>query len=617
MPTLESVVDASNFALFCTPAVNLFPKRADRIHVSRQRATSTTSCRIARGRWTSRSTRSPASSATASAPTASSSSCRSTRPTAPTASSSRPAYFTTRREPRLVSAAQKRRGPRSSYIGTEVFLVARRSGAGAVQRRPAAAVGPDAVHQPRSRAADAGGRRRERLHARRRRAGGEHPRGERAEPAVRAAGRRRRGVARDQPSVAQLPVAGRSDAARRAPRRCASCSSCTRRAADASARRQIEGIRSVRVGRVVRRLPRAGPIAFGRGLEITLQRRRAGVRGRQRVPARRGARALLRAARVDQLVHRNRAAVGEPGRNQPMGAAVGRETDALAFFAALAEAPYRLRLLPDAAAARVPVRRQAALGTRRCGRSTSRCGSDRIPDLSFAPAPLASFERRDGGGRRGCRCGCSACSGPNGPLPLHLTEYARERLRHAGDPTLSRFLDLFHHRFLALFYRAWAQAQPHVNRDRPDDDRFAVYVGAFVGMAPAAFRDRDALPDLAKFFHVGALIRQVRNAEGLAPILAALLPRAGADRGVRRPLDAPGRRRADRTSAREGAQLGVGRRARRPGVGPAAQVPDPARAADARAVRELPARRRSAPASWSTGCGCISASSSTGMCACC
>ncbi len=32
--TLESVVDASNLALFCTPAVNLFQKRADRIHVS-------------------------------------------------------------------------------------------------------------------------------------------------------------------------------------------------------------------------------------------------------------------------------------------------------------------------------------------------------------------------------------------------------------------------------------------------------------------------------------------------------------------------------------------------------------------------------------------------------
>ena len=65
--------------------------------------------------------------------------------------------------------------------------------------------------------------------------------------------------------------------------------------------------------------------------------------------------------------------------------------------------------------------------------------------------------------------------GPNGPLPIHLTEYARERLQHGGDATLCRFLDVFHHRFLALFYKAWAQAQPHVNRDRPAQDRFVVY----------------------------------------------------------------------------------------------------------------------------------------------
>ena len=109
--------------------------------------------------------------------------------------------------------------------------------------------------------------------------------------------------------------------------------------------------------------------------------------------------------------------------------------------------------------------------------------------------------------------------GPNGPLPLHITEYARERLRNAGDPTLSRFLDVLHHRFLSFFYQAWAQAQPHVNQDRPESDRFAVYVGAFLGAAPAPFRHRDGVPDEAKFFHVGMLVRGVRNAEGLASIL--------------------------------------------------------------------------------------------------
>ena len=200
-----------------------------------------------------------------------------------------------------------------------------------------------------------------------------------------------------------------------------------------------------------------------------------------------------------------------------MGAPMGRETDALAFFAALADAPYRYDFYQT-------LRRLECLydGKPRWGEALRpvdepvRLGQD--PDLSFAPAPLASFET-DGGKPPRLQVRLFGLFGPNGPLPFHVTEYARERLRLAGDPTLSRFCDIFHHRFLALFYRAWAQAQPHVNRDRPKTDRFTVYVGAFIGMATMASRERDALPDPAKFFHVGALIRQVRNTEGLTHIL--------------------------------------------------------------------------------------------------
>jgi type VI secretion system protein ImpH len=197
---------------------------------------------------------------------------------------------------------------------------------------------------------------------------------------------------------------------------------------------------------------------------------------------------------------------------------MGRETDALTFFSALAEAPYRydfyqtLRRLeclfdskPRWGHARRPIDEPVRLG--------------QDPDLSFAPSPLASFSAGEGGRPPRLQVRLFGLLGPNGPLPIHITEYARERLRTAGDPTLSRFLDIFHHRFLTLFYRAWAQAQPHVNRDRPNEDRFAVYLGSFMGVAPASFRNRDTLPDLAKFFHVGALIRQTRNAEGLRAIL--------------------------------------------------------------------------------------------------
>jgi type VI secretion system protein ImpH len=199
-----------------------------------------------------------------------------------------------------------------------------------------------------------------------------------------------------------------------------------------------------------------------------------------------------------------------------MGATVGREADALAFFDALGEAPYRYDFYQT-------LRRLECLHDRqpRWGRALRpvdeavRFGQD--PDLSFAPAALASFDTRGRTPRLQVRL--FGLFGPNGPLPIHITEYARERLRHADDPTLCRFLDVMHHRFIALFYRAWAQAQPCLNRDRPADDRFTVYVGAFLGMAPAAVRDRDSLPDLAKLFHVGALVRHVRNVEGLTHIL--------------------------------------------------------------------------------------------------
>src|SRR5262245_16702117 len=201
-----------------------------------------------------------------------------------------------------------------------------------------------------------------------------------------------------------------------------------------------------------------------------------------------------------------------------MGAAVGRETDALTLFAALSESPHSYDFYQTLRRLECLFEPKPRWGhARRPSDEAVRFGQE--PELSFAPAPLASFKSGREGRPPQLRVRLFGLLGPNGPLPLHITEYARERLRNAGDPTLSQFLDVFHHRFITLFYRAWAQAQPHVNHDRPGEDRFAAYLGSFFGMAPAAFRKRDVLPDQAKFFHVGALIRQTRNAEGLRAIL--------------------------------------------------------------------------------------------------
>ncbi len=203
-----------------------------------------------------------------------------------------------------------------------------------------------------------------------------------------------------------------------------------------------------------------------------------------------------------------------------MAATLGSETRHLTFLRALAEAPYRfdfyqaLRrlecLYPDAprwGMAKTPAQEAVRFG--------------QAADVSFAPASLSSFDVSGEGRAPRLQVLLFGLLGPNGPLPIHLTEFVRDRLRNHGDRTLSRFLDLLHHRFLMLFYRAWAQAQPHVSHDRPDDDRFAAYCGALIGLSGSALRDRDALPRLAKPFHAGALIRQTRDADGLRAILAS------------------------------------------------------------------------------------------------
>lgn len=142
------------------------------------------------------------------------------------------------------------------------------------------------------------------------------------------------------------------------------------------------------------------------------------------------------------------------------------------------------------------------------------------PAMTFAPSTLAAFDLA--GDDRPPRLFeyFFGLFGPNGPLPLHLTEYARDRSRNHGDQTFARFADLFHHRLLCLFYRSWADAQPTVSFDRPEADRFNVYVGAPFGLGTPSLWNRDAVPDSAKFHYAGRLACQTRNPEGLQAILA-------------------------------------------------------------------------------------------------
>lgn len=143
------------------------------------------------------------------------------------------------------------------------------------------------------------------------------------------------------------------------------------------------------------------------------------------------------------------------------------------------------------------------------------------PSMTFAPSTLAAFDPATSKHAARLAVNFFGLFGPNGPLPHHLTEYARDRARNDNDPTFTRFVDIFHHRMLSLFYRAWADAQPTVSYDRPDSDQFSQYVGALFGIGLPSHRRRDEMPDLAKLYFAGHMSCQSRHPEGLQSILHA------------------------------------------------------------------------------------------------
>ena len=141
------------------------------------------------------------------------------------------------------------------------------------------------------------------------------------------------------------------------------------------------------------------------------------------------------------------------------------------------------------------------------------------PSAAFAPSTLAGLEPGDRDQPHRLEQRFFGLLGPQGPLPLHLTDFAQSRVIHQKDYTFCRFLDTFHHRMISLIYLAWARVRPTVNFDRGSRDRFGEYVSSLFGLGMPSLEDRDSLPDLAKRHFAGLMSCQTKHAEGLLAIL--------------------------------------------------------------------------------------------------
>ncbi len=265
---LQQAVDVNCLALNCVPAINLVERRCDRIHVGPE----TADYHVVpdRTRPQDFEVHSVVDVQGYGVGVGSEWQFMPFYSAFHTEARSHAAYYTVQREPRLLSSTQQRDGPRSSYLGTEVFVSVVDA-----QEAPFSAdlrqLGVRALCTNRDLpilmpTGQAGG-----------------------DLTLNAAAPLRevkvvRGPSRPLSALREGNVAWKlinqlslnhlslldTDAEHGA----AALRQILRlyaAAGDAAAQRQVDGVRSVRMSAVVRRLPMAGPIAFGRGVAIDVE----------------------------------------------------------------------------------------------------------------------------------------------------------------------------------------------------------------------------------------------------------------------------------------------------------------------------------------------------------
>lgn len=113
-------------------------------------------------------------------------------------------------------------------------------------------------------------------------------------------------------------------------------------------------------------------------------------------------------------------------------------------------------------------------------------------------------------------------TGVQGILPHHYTEHILARAE-ARDFAMADFLDLFNHRVLSLFYRAWEKHRFPVRFElaaaKGEEDEFTQYLFDWIGMGTPGLRGRLAFPDQTLLRYAGLLGQKPASATALRSIL--------------------------------------------------------------------------------------------------
>lgn len=139
------------------------------------------------------------------------------------------------------------------------------------------------------------------------------------------------------------------------------------------------------------------------------------------------------------------------------------------------------------------------------------------PELGFPPSQIAKLDWREDSQPR-MDVNFMGLTGPQGVLPLYYTTLLRERLR-ARDGAMRAFLDLFNHRAVSLFFRAWEKHHFTVGYERGEEDPLSPHLMDLLGLGTPGLGGRQAVSDEALLFRCGLLAAHTRSASGLRALL--------------------------------------------------------------------------------------------------
>lgn len=120
--------------------------------------------------------------------------------------------------------------------------------------------------------------------------------------------------------------------------------------------------------------------------------------------------------------------------------------------------------------------------------------------------------------------GFMGMTGPSGALPTAYTELLIERRNHYRDTAAHRFLDLFSHRAISLFYQAWRKHRFYLPYEAGKGDRFSRNLLDLVGLGLTHLQERlqkqgSGIPDRFLIHYAGLLSQKPMSAANIAAVV--------------------------------------------------------------------------------------------------